>query len=181
MQIIDTAIADVKLIKPTVFGDHRGYFYESFRKDAFEQLNVQAEFIQDNQSMSKKNILRGLHFQAPPYEQGKLVRVIKGSVIDVVVDIRKSSASYGKHVKVELNEDNMLQLWVPPGFAHGFLTLEDDSIFSYKCTQYYHRESEGAIYWNSELLGIQWGIDEPIISEKDQNAVHFKDFKTPFK
>ncbi len=180
MKVIQTGIADLLVIEPQVFGDHRGYFFESFRKDVLGEHGVDLEFIQDNQSMSKKNILRGLHFQKPPYEQGKLVRVLSGAVIDVVVDIRKESKTYGKSFKIELNEENNLMLWVPPGFAHGFLTLEDDTIFVYKCTQYYNQASEGCIRWNSPKLNIDWGIDEPILSEKDKIADAFGDFISPF-
>lgn len=181
MEFEKTNIEGVVLIKPNVFGDNRGYFYESYRADEFKSAGIDFNFVQDNQSMSKKGILRGLHFQAPPYDQGKLVRVIKGAVVDVVVDIRADSPTYGQSYAVELNEDNKYLLWVPPGFAHGFVTLKDDTIFSYKCTNYYNRDSEGAIRWNSPELNIDWGIDEPILSEKDQLADLFKDFSTPFK
>ena len=180
MEILETSISGVLLIKPKVLGDHRGYFYESYRRDKMMEFGVDPNFVQDNQSMSKKGILRGLHFQAPPFEQGKLVRVIKGSVIDVIVDIRGSSATYGEHYKVELNEENKLLLWVPTGFAHGFLTLQDDTIFSYKCTNYYNRESEGSIRWNSPKLNINWEMSNPILSEKDIEAPLFQDFKSPF-
>lgn len=181
MQLISTTIPEVIILEPTVFGDKRGHFFESFRQDFLEQAGINAAFVQDNQSQSKKGILRGLHFQAPPYEQGKLVRVIKGAVLDVAVDIRKSSASYGQYVAAELSEDNKRIMWVPPGFAHGFLTLADDTIFSYKCTQYYHPESESSIRWDSPSLSIDWGIEAPILSTKDQEAALFSDFKSPFK
>lgn len=178
MKIIETAIPDVKLVEPTVHGDHRGYFFESFRTDVFSDHGIEMDFVQDNQSKSKKGILRGLHFQQAPFEQGKLVRVVQGAIIDVAVDIRKSSPTYGKHVIAELNTDNHHQLWVPPGFAHGFLTLQDDTIVCYKCTNYYHQASEGALRWNS--LGIEWGITDPILSDKDKDAVAFSDFISPF-
>ncbi|MBT8326445.1 MAG: dTDP-4-dehydrorhamnose 3,5-epimerase [Bacteroidia bacterium] len=180
MKVIQTGIKDLLVLEPQVFGDHRGYFFESFRKDVLGEAGVNLEFIQDNQSMSKKNILRGLHFQEPPYEQGKLVRVLSGAVIDVVVDIRKDSETYGQHFKIELNEENKLMLWVPPGFAHGFLTLQDDTIFVYKCTQYYNKDSEGCVRWNSPKLNIDWGINNPILSDKDKVALVFDDFESPF-
>ncbi len=180
MEIIETTIKDVFALKPKVLGDSRGYFYESFRQDVFEKLGLSYQFVQDNQSMSKKGILRGLHFQSPPHEQGKLIRVINGAIIDVVVDIRKDSPTYGQHVKIELNAENKLLFWVPPGFAHGFITLEDDTIVSYKCTAYYNRESEGSIRWNSQSLGIEWAVANPQLSEKDREAVLFEDFKSQF-
>lgn len=180
MEFEQTHIEGVVLIKPRVFGDHRGYFYESYREDLYKQVGIKGHFVQDNQSMSNKGILRGLHFQAPPHAQGKLVRVVKGAVLDVIVDIRSGSNTYGEHYSVELNETNKFQLWVPPGFAHGFLTLEDRTIFSYKCTDYYNHASEGAVYWSSPELGIDWGISDPILSEKDNVATHFSEFKSPF-
>ncbi len=139
------------------------------------------DFVQDNQSMSMKGVLRGLHFQAPPFAQGKLVRVIQGSVIDVAVDIRKSSPSFGKHVAVELSGDNKRMFWVPEGFAHGFLTLEDHTIFSYRCTDVYNKESEGSLNWNDPELNIDWNISDPILSEKDQIAPLLADFNSPFE
>jgi dTDP-4-dehydrorhamnose 3,5-epimerase len=180
LKIETTHIEGLLVCTPTVFGDDRGYFFESFRSDLLKQHGVDLDFVQDNQSMSKKNILRGLHFQAPPFEQGKLVTVIQGAVLDVAVDIRKGSATYGQHVAIELNQDNKKQFWVPPGFAHGFLTLKDDTIFSYKCTNYYNKDSEGCILWNSEGLGINWEIENPQLSEKDKDADAFKDFVSPF-
>ena len=180
MKFIPTSIPDVKIIEPTVFGDHRGYFYESYRKDRFAENGIVFDFVQDNQSLSKKGILRGLHFQKPPFAQGKLVRVIAGSVLDVAVDIRKDSKTYGQHVSVKLSAENHRMLWVPPGFAHGFLTLEDHTIFSYKCTAYYNKESEDAVRWNSPALHIDWGVDHPILSEKDEAAQLFSDFISPF-
>lgn len=168
------------MIQPKVFGDERGYFFESYRKDLLKAHGLHQDFVQDNQSMSAKGILRGLHFQKPPYAQGKLVQVIKGAVLDVAVDIRRNSATYGKHYAIELNEDNKTIFWVPPGFAHGFLTLEDKTIFTYKCTDYYNPESEGDILWNSPDLNINWGIENPILSAKDQVAEPFSSFNTPF-
>ena len=180
MEFKTTEIEGLIVIQPKVFGDHRGYFFESFRKDEMEAHGIAQTFVQDNQSMSAKNILRGLHFQKPPHAQGKLVQVIKGAVIDVAVDIRSGSKTYGKHVAIELNEENKTMFWIPPGFAHGFVTLEDHTIFSYKCTDYYHPESEASILWNSSSLGIDWGVDSPVLSAKDEQATAFDKFESPF-
>ena len=180
MEITKCHIQGLLTIEPTVFGDNRGYFFESFNKDKFDTEVPNLSFVQDNQSMSHKGVLRGLHFQRPPFEQGKLVRVIKGSVLDVAVDIRKGSRTYGQHKSILLSGENNLQFWIPPGFAHGFLTLEDNTIFSYKCTGLYSKESEGSILWNDEDLNIDWNISSPIVSEKDQIAETFKQFKSPF-
>lgn len=168
------------IIKPTVFFDERGYFYEPYNKIRFAEIGINSDFVQDNQSLSQKGALRGLHFQSPPHEQGKLVRVVKGAVIDVVVDIRKKSPTFGKHFSIELNEKNFLIFWVPPGFAHGFLTLEDNTVFEYKCTGIYNKSSEGGILWNDRELSINWQIDNPVISEKDKQLPLFKDFISPF-
>jgi dTDP-4-dehydrorhamnose 3,5-epimerase len=176
MEKIPTDIPDVFIIKPNVFEDNRGYFYESFNKSRFNDLGIEAEFVQDNQSLSEKNVLRGLHFQNPPYQQGKLVRVIKGSVLDVAVDIRKNSPYFGKHISCVLSEKNKLMLWVPPGFAHGFLTLEDNTIFFYKCTQQYNKESEGVILYNDPDLNIKWNIASPTLADRDKNAPLFKNY-----
>ena len=138
------------------------------------------KFVQDNESMSSKGVLRGLHFQNSPYSQGKLIRVIKGEVLDVAVDLRKNSATYGKYYKLLMNEDNKLMFYIPEGFAHGFLTLKDDTVFSYKCTNFYNKQSEGGIMWNDTTLNIDWNIKNPIISEKDKNNISFADFNSPF-
>jgi len=175
-----TGIDGLLIIQPQVFGDSRGYFMETYNEDLFRKNGVEVYFKQDNQSMSNKGALRGLHFQAPPYEQGKLVRVIQGAVWDVVVDIRTNSATYGKHFALELTEENKTMLWIPAGFAHGFLTLRDQTIFSYKCTEVYNKSSEGGIYWNDPQLGIPWNIDDPLLSEKDKLNPSFADFKSPF-
>jgi len=180
MQIIETPIKDLLVIQPLVFRDERGYFFESFNHSRFLCYGLDLHFVQDNESKSQKGVLRGLHFQAPPYSQGKLVRVIKGSVMDVAVDIRKDSPTYGKHFDLVLTEENKTMLWIPPGFAHGFVTLEDDTIFSYKCTNLYNKESEGSIRWNDEKLNINWGIDDPILSEKDKVSPLFNEFVSPF-
>lgn len=180
MDVTTTNIEGLLIIKPRVFGDERGYFFESFREDIMKSNGVTSKFVQDNQSMSSKGILRGLHFQKDPFAQGKLVRVIKGSVLDVAVDIRKKSSTYGQHFLIELNEENKTMFYIPPGFAHGFLTLEDDTLFSYKCTNYYNKESEGAIRWNSKSLNVDWGIVNPILSSKDATAPTFDEFQSPF-
>ena len=180
MQIISTPIPDLLIIEPKVFEDGRGYFFESYSKALFKQYGIDTEFVQDNQSLSQKGVLRGLHFQNPPYAQGKLVRVINGSVLDVAVDIRKSSPTYGQHFDYELSEKNKTMLWIPAGFAHGFLTLEDNTIFSYKCTNVYNKASEDCILWNDPTININWGINTPILSEKDQSAKIFKNFVSLF-
>ena len=180
MEVVETNIKDLYIIKPKVFLDNRGYFFESYNKEAFTKNNISVEFIQDNQSLSHKGVLRGLHFQSPPFAQGKLVRVIKGAVLDVAVDIRKDSATYGEHFSIELTEENKTMFYIPSGFAHGFVTLCDNTIFSYKCTQVYNKESEGTVFWNDLDLNINWQIENPLISEKDILGTIFKDFKSPF-
>jgi dTDP-4-dehydrorhamnose 3,5-epimerase len=175
-----TFIEGLLVIKPRVFEDARGYFFESYSEKALREAGLHAQFVQDNQSLSQKGVLRGLHFQAPPFAQGKLVRVIKGSVLDVVVDIRKESPTYGKHFAIELNEQNKTMLWVPEGFAHGFATLQNDTIFYYKCSNYYHKESEGCVMWNDKDLGIEWNVKDPVLSEKDKAGTPFRDFVSPF-
>jgi dTDP-4-dehydrorhamnose 3,5-epimerase len=145
MEVIETHIKDLLIIKPKVFEDARGYFFESYNEAVFKQHGVDANFIQDNQSLSNSGVLRGLHFQAPPFAQGKLVRVINGAVLDIAVDIRRNSPTYGQHVSVELTEENKTMFYIPPGFAHGFLTLRDHTIFSYKCTNLYNKASEGTM------------------------------------
>jgi dTDP-4-dehydrorhamnose 3,5-epimerase len=181
MKIIQTGIDGLLVVEPDIFEDPRGYFFESFHREKLSQLGLAADFVQDNESLSQKGVLRGLHFQRPPFAQGKLVRVVKGSVLDVALDIRKGSPSYGKSASRILSESNKLMMWIPVGFAHGFLTLEDNTIFQYKCTGYYNRSSEAAIRWNDPDLAIDWGIDQPSLSEKDRNAPFFKDLQSPFK
>ena len=180
MEIIKTKIEDLVVIKPDVFRDDRGYFFETYNFDKFREVLGGAVFVQDNESKSMKNVLRGLHFQLPPYTQGKLVRVIKGAVLDVAVDLRKNSPTYGQFEMVEINEENKLMYWVPPGFAHGFLTLEDDTIFSYKCTNVYNKASEGSIVWNDPDIGIDWPVKNPVLSAKDRIGPAFKDFVSPW-
>jgi dTDP-4-dehydrorhamnose 3,5-epimerase len=179
MTIEETFIKNLLILSPTVFADDRGYFLESYNKNTLAS-KLDIEFVQDNESMSQKGVLRGLHFQNPPFAQGKLVRVITGSVLDVVVDLRKESSTYGEHFKLVLSSENKIQLYVPKGFAHGFLVLEDNTIFSYKCTDYYHKEAEESLLWNDTTLNIDWNIEDPIISEKDKNAENFANFGSPF-
>ena len=180
MEIIKTPLEGLLVIKPKIFGDDRGYFFESWSKQSFAKVGLDLDFVQDNQSLSSKGVLRGLHFQNPPYSQGKLVRVIKGAVLDVSVDIRKDSPTYSQHFSVELSEENKTIVWVPPGFAHGFLTLKDNTIFSYKCTGVYNKESEGSLLWNDKDLNINWEVNDPLVSEKDLVAGNFKDFISKF-
>ena len=180
MEIIKTKINGLLIIKPRVFEDETRYYFESWSKESFKNNGIEIDFVQDNQSFSSKGVLRGLHFQNPPFSQGKLVRVIQGSVLDVAVDIRKDSPTYGEHVSVLLSGENKTMFWIPPGCAHGFSTLEDNTIFSYKCSGIYNKESEGSLMWNDSDLKIDWQIENAIISEKDQNSDHFKNFKTQF-
>ncbi len=181
MEIITTKINDLLIIKPNVFSDARGYSSESYNKELFLSKGIDQNFVQDNESKSMKGVLRGLHFQKPPFVQGKLVRVLKGAVLDVAVDLRKASATYGKWESIELTEDNKFMYWIPPGFAHGFLTLEDNTVFFYKCTNVYNKSSEGSILWNDNDLNIKWGKSiEPVLSDKDKTALPFKDFISPY-
>jgi dTDP-4-dehydrorhamnose 3,5-epimerase len=180
MQIITTPIPDLLIIQPKIFEDERGYFYESYSKTVFEQNGIIADFVQDNQSLSQKGVLRGLHFQNPPFAQGKLVRAIKGAILDVAVDLRKESLTYGKHFDIELNENNKTMLWIPPGFAHGFLTLENNTIFSYKCSNIYNKASEACILWNDPTLAIDWNITTPSLSDKDKLGIKFNEFNSMF-
>lgn len=168
------------IIQPQVFYDDRGYFFEPYNQKRFADAGLPTQFVQDNQSLSQKDAVRGLHFQAPPFEQGKLVRVVRGSVLDVIVDIRKDSPTYGKHYMVELSDRNFRIFWIPAGFAHGFATLEDNTIFEYKCTGVYNKQSEGGIRWNDPALGIEWNVTNPIVSEKDQVLPLLQDFSSPF-
>ena len=182
MEVVTTDIEGVFIIKPRVFGDARGYFFESYSKREFEEKVGKVDFVQDNESMSKKGVMRGLHFQRPPFSQSKLVRCVKGSVLDVAVDIRKGSPTYGKHVAVELTEDNHLQFFIPKGFAHGFVVLSDVAVFQYKCDNFYHPEADGGISILDDSLGIDWKIStqNAILSEKDTKHPLLKDFDSPF-
>ncbi|HKG05738.1 MAG TPA: dTDP-4-dehydrorhamnose 3,5-epimerase [Pedobacter sp.] len=184
MNITQTLIQDLLIIEPKVWKDNRGYFYESYNTRLFADAGIGVNFVQDNQSFSQKGALRGLHAQKPPFEQGKLVRVIQGSVLDIAVDIRKNSSTYGQHFSLELSGENHKQLWVPPGFLHGFLTLEDNTIFTYKVSNPYDKDSEIGVMWNDPDLDIEWNDsiagEELILSEKDQVLPLFKDFESPF-
>lgn len=180
MEVIETKIKDLLIVKPKVFADSRGYFFESYNEGIFKKNGINVNFVQDNQSLSNAGVLRGLHLQAPPFAQGKLVRVITGAVLDIAVDIRNGSPTYGEHVALELNEENKTMFYIPPGFAHGFLTLRDNTIFSYKCTNLYNKESEMTVLWNDSDLNINWNIKDPILSEKDITGTPFKAFKSPF-
>ncbi len=180
MEVKQISIEGPLVIQPKVFFDERGYFFESFSQAKFQEVGIHQAFVQDNQSLSQKGAVRGLHFQAPPHAQGKLVRVIQGAVYDVIVDIRANSPTYGQHYGIELSETNFTMFWIPVGFAHGFSTLENHTIFQYKCTDLYNKASEGGILWNDPDLGIDWKVENPILSEKDQLNTRFKDFITPF-
>ena len=183
MNVIKTQIAGVLIIEPKVFGDARGYFFESFNAREFaEKTGMDITFVQDNESRSKYGVLRGLHFQRPPYTQSKLVRVVKGRVLDVAVDIRKGSPTYGQHVSCELTEDNHRQFFVPKGFAHGFCVLSEDAVFQYKCDNFYAPQADGGISILDESLGIDWGMemDKALLSDKDTKHPCLKDFDSPF-
>lgn len=180
MKITKTRIDGPLIIEPQIFNDARGYFFESYNEEKMKGMGISSYFVQDNQSLSQKGAIRGLHFQAPPFEQGKLVRVVQGAVLDVVVDIRKNSATYGQQISVELSAQNKLMFWIPPGFAHGFETLMDDTLFLYKCTNTYNKSSEGGLFWNDPELAIEWRTAAPIVSEKDQVLPNFKNFVSPF-
>ena len=180
MDIKSTPIEGLLIIEPQVFTDPRGYFYESYNEEKFVAAGINIEFVQDNQSLSQKGIVRGLHFQAPPFDQGKLVRVIQGAVLDVAVDIRKNSPTYGQNFSIELSSQNRTMFYIPPGSAHGFETLEDNTIFLYKCTDVYNKQSEGGLLWNDSELGIKWQSSDPLISEKDKILPLFKDLVSPF-
>ena len=177
MKVIDTEIEGLVILEPQVFGDDRGYFFESFSLKRFEEKVSKTVFVQDNESKSKYGVLRGLHYQLPPYTQAKLVRVVKGRVLDVAVDIRKGSPTFGKHVAVELSEENKLQFFLPKGFAHGFAVLSEEAVFQYKCDEYYAPDHEGAIRYDDPELGIDWKlpVEDIILSEKDKKHPRLQD------
>ena len=177
MNIIETEIKGVYILEPKVFGDSRGYFFESFSQREFDSMIGPITFVQDNQSKSSYGVVRGLHFQKPPHAQAKLVRVVKGNVLDVAVDLRKDSPTFGKHVAVELSDENHRQVFIPKGFAHGFSVLSEEAVFQYKCDDYYAPETEGAVAWDDPELNIDWRIpaDEMILSEKDKRSLQLKD------
>ena len=183
MEVIKTELEGVVIIEPKIFRDARGYFFESFSQKEFEKKVRKIAFVQDNESMSSYGVMRGLHFQLPPFTQSKLVRCVKGKVLDVAVDIRKGSPTFGKHVSVELSEDNHRQFFVPRGFAHGFAVLSETAVFQYKCDNFYAPQSDGGISILDDSLGIDWKLptDKVILSEKDTKHPLLKDFDSPFK
>lgn len=183
MEVITTDIEGVVIIKPRIFKDARGYFFESFSKREFDEKIGPINFVQDNESCSTKGVIRGLHFQRPPFSQAKLVRCVRGAVIDVAVDLRKGSPTFGKHVAVELSEENHRQFFIPKGFAHGFAVLSDIAVFQYKCDEYYHPEADGGISILDETLGIDWQINpaEAVLSDKDSKHPLLNDFNSPFE
>ncbi|MCX7696507.1 MAG: dTDP-4-dehydrorhamnose 3,5-epimerase [Bacteroidales bacterium] len=166
-------IKGVILIKPRIFSDQRGYFFEAFHVERYKEAGIDVEFVQDNESFSIKNVIRGLHFQKKPYSQAKLVRVIQGKILDVVVDLRRNSPTFGKYIMVELSAENNYQLFIPSGMAHGFVTLDEFNRVHYKCSAYYHPEAERTILWNDPELAIPWPVSNPIISEKDAKGILF--------
>lgn len=182
MEVIKTDIEGLVILEPKVFKDSRGYFFESFSQREFEEKVRKVNFVQDNESMSTYGVMRGLHFQRPPYSQSKLVRCVKGKVLDVAVDIRRGSPTYGQHVAVELSEDNHRQFFIPRGFAHGFVVLSETAKFQYKCDDFYTPEADGGISIKDESLGIDWGIsiEDAILSEKDLKHLCLKEFDSPF-
>ena len=182
MEVIKTHIDGVVIIEPKVFSDARGYFFESFSQKEFQEKVANIQFVQDNESMSKLGVMRGLHFQRPPYAQSKLVRCVKGQVVDVAVDIRKGSPTYGQHVAVLLTEENHRQFFIPQGFAHGFAVLSETAVFQYKCDNFYHPEADGGISILDETLGINWGLamENALVSEKDAKHVKLAEFDSPF-
>ncbi len=182
LEIQQTGFKDLLIIKPKVFGDARGYFFESFNAQRFaEKTGLELNFVQDNESLSQEGVVRGLHFQNPPHAQDKLVRVATGAVLDVVVDLRKSEPTYGKSFVIELTEENQLQFFVPKGFAHGFATLRSNTRFLYKCTDYYHPETEDCLLYNDPAFNIDWKVDSPLLSDKDKKGRSFATFQSPFQ
>jgi dTDP-4-dehydrorhamnose 3,5-epimerase len=182
MKITETSLKGLLIIEPKIFNDGRGYFFESYNKAKFTKAGIDIDFVQDNQSFSQKGTLRGLHAQKDPFAQKKLVRVIQGRVLDVAIDIRKNSPTYGKYETIELSAENQLQFLIPAGFLHGFATLEDDTIFAYKVDNYYSKEAEVGVIWNDPTLAINWGLDKAdiLLSPKDEVLPLFKDFDSPF-
>ena len=182
MEVIKTKIEGLYIIEPRIFKDSRGYFFESFSQREFDEKIGHMNFVQDNESKSSYGVMRGLHFQCPPYAQSKLVRCVKGAVLDVAVDIRKGSPTYGQHVAVELTEDNHRQFFIPKGFAHGFAVLSETAVFQYKCDEFYHPEADGGISILDDSLGIDWRIptEKTILSDKDTKHPLLKDFDSPF-
>ncbi len=180
MQIQDTPINGLKVLKPDVFQDERGYFMESYNEKRLVEAGIVEHWVQDNQSCSQKGVVRGLHFQRPPFAQAKLVRVLQGAALDVALDIRKGSPTYGQWFSVLLTADNFLQFYIPAGFAHGFAALEDNTLFFYKCSSFYNKASEGNVRFDDLALDIDWQVQSPMISEKDMAGPFLKDFDSPF-
>ncbi len=181
LEVKNTSIEGLFLIRPDRYVDERGYFSETFSlRDFACVVGEQIDFVQDNESKSKAGVVRGLHFQIPPNAMGKLVRVVRGSITDVAVDLRKNSPTYGKHEAVSLDANDGWQFWIPEGFAHGFIAHEDDTIVAYKCTEFYNPESEQSLHWNDPQLAIDWGIESPLISSRDDDADSFAKFDSPF-
>lgn len=181
MKVLKTDIEGLLILEPDIFSDERGFFMEAFSKDRYREAGINAEFTQDNLSVSKKGVLRGLHYQAPPFAQGKLVSVLRGRVLDIAVDIRTGSSTYGQHVAVELSADNHKQFWIPTGFAHGFVALEEDTIFFYKCTNVYSKEHDRGIRYDDPALAIDWGVADPVVSAKDKQQPFLKDAPLEFE
>ncbi|MCQ2286560.1 MAG: dTDP-4-dehydrorhamnose 3,5-epimerase [Bacteroidales bacterium] len=181
MEVELTPIEGLKIIKPTVYKDDRGYFFESYNAKRFKEHGIMDDFVQDNQSCSSKGVIRGLHFQRPPFAQAKLVRAVRGSVMDVAVDIRRGSPTYGKWFSVILTDENQWQFYLPVGFAHGFVALEENTIFAYKCGAYYNKPSEGSILFDDPDVGVNWNVESPLVSEKDKVGIAFRDFVSPFE
>lgn len=177
MNVTTTPLNGLLILRPRIFADDRGHFLETFNQARFaEATDVEATFVQDNESLSTARVLRGLHFQVAPHAQGKLVHVVRGAVLDVCVDIRPQSPTFGKHIKVRLDDTTKEMLWIPPGFAHGFVVLEHDAVFAYKCTTYYNPAAERTIRWNDPDLAIDWGVEGPVVSEKDAAGMSFAEF-----
>jgi len=180
MEVIKTNIDGLLIIKPDVFGDDRGYFFETYSKRKYAEYGIEEDFVQDNISKSLKGTIRGLHYQVGDKAQGKLCHVIKGKVLDVAVDIRFDSPTFGQYFSIELTGEDKTQMWIPPGFAHGFSVLSDEVLFVYKCTNYYSKPDDRAILYNDPQLNIDWKVENPIVSEKDLNAKHFNEIQTDF-
>lgn len=181
MRVVEKVLNDLLVIEPKIFSDSRGLFFESFNQKSFNEIiGSSVTFLQDNHSISQANVIRGLHLQSPPFQQGKLVRVAKGKVYDVAVDVRVGSPTFGRSFGIELSSANNLMLWIPPGFAHGFSVLENDTVFLYKCTNVYNKESEMTLLYNDEEIGIDWRVNSAIVSDKDKEGLPYKQFRSPF-
>ena len=179
MKVEQTNFSELLVLTPQIFTDERGYFIETYNREKINKI-CGTNFVQDNESLSNKGILRGLHFQRPPFAQAKLIRVIVGSILDIAVDLRKGSATYGDHFSFIISDKNKKQLFIPIGFAHGFLSIENNTIINYKCSEYYNKDSEDSLIWNDKNLSIEWGVNNPILTDKDKNANNFINFESPF-